>query len=242
MSDGHLLGHGDRQPLFEAFPFPLSREGRDPVSTDRRISILQRAKRNLLAQRLGTPVVHLSSGNQSGRLHMRSFQLLLRQQWDFVDEPVILQWSPEVASDLAWWSYAAHLLSGVSLVPLQLDVLFWSDASDQGWGANLLDQFVSGQWSPEEVHLSINLRELREICLGLHHFTPSLRGRTVGVFADNTTVLAYLRCQGGTLSLALNREAQFLLRWTETLQLFLQNTYLQNKKHTLTCLRWDWLL
>ena len=24
--------------------------------------------------------------------------------------------------------------------------------------------------------------------------------------------------------------------------LFRQNTYLQNKKHMLTCLRWDWLL
>ena len=26
------------------------------------------------------------------------------------------------------------------------------------------------------------------------------------------------------------------------LSLFRQNTYLQNKKHTLTCQRWDWLL
>ena len=26
------------------------------------------------------------------------------------------------------------------------------------------------------------------------------------------------------------------------LLLFRQNTYLQNKKHTLTCQRWDWLL
>ena len=37
MSDDHLLGHGDRLPLFEGFPH--SGEGRDPVGTDRRISI-----------------------------------------------------------------------------------------------------------------------------------------------------------------------------------------------------------
>ena len=147
----------------------------------------------------------------SGRLRMRSLQLLLHQQWDFVDESVVLQVSQEIASDFAWWSDANHLLSGVSLVPFQPDVLFWSNASDQGGGANLLDRFVSGQWSPEEVHLSINLRELRAIRLGLHHFAPSLRGSTVGVFVDNTTALAYLRRQGGTFSPALNREAPALL-------------------------------
>ena len=144
-----------------------------------------------------------------GRLRMRSLQLL-RQQWDFVDESVVLQWSPEVAFDLVWWSDASHLLSGRPLLVQRLG---------SGLGANLFDRFVSGQWSPEEVLLSINLRELRAIHLGLRHFAPSLKSRTVGVFVDNTTAFAHLCRQGGMFSPAINREAQLLLLWAESLQI-----------------------
>ena len=128
MSDGHLLGHGDRQPLFEGFP--LSGEGRDPVGADRRILSSRRQSviwRSVLG-RLSS-LCHMVPG---GRLRLRSLQLLLRQQWDFVDKSVVPAWSPEVASDLDWWSDASHLLSGVCLMSQQLDVLFWSNASDHG--------------------------------------------------------------------------------------------------------------
>ena len=33
-----------------------------------------------------------------------------------------------------------------------------------------------------------------------------------------------------------------VLLWVYIWHLFRQNTYLQNKKHMLTCQRWDWLL
>ena len=112
-----------------------------------------------------------------------------------------------------------HLLGGVSLVSPKPDVLFWSDASNQGWGANLLDHFVSGQWFWVEAGVSINLRELRVIRLGLHNFAPSLKDRTVGVFANNTTALACLCRQGSMFSLALSQEVQLLLRWAESLQI-----------------------
>ena len=65
--------------------------------------------------------------------------------------------------------------------------------------------------------MSINLRELRAIRLGLFHFRHSLVDRTVGAFSDNTTALSYIHKQEGTLSPALNQEAQLLLRWAELL-------------------------
>ena len=40
----------------------------------------------------------------------------------------------------------------------QLD--FWSHASDVGWGAHLGEEVTSDLWAPEEVELSINVREL----------------------------------------------------------------------------------
>ena len=95
----------------------------------------------------------------------------------------------------------------------QLDL--WSDALDVGWGAHLGDQVVSGLWSQEEIHSSINQRELLAIFYALQHFLPLVRNTSVAVFADNTTALAYLKNQGGTRSAVLNQTAQDLLRWAE---------------------------
>ena len=165
---------------------------------------------------------------------MRSLQLELRRCWDFLDESLVLSWTPEIEEDLAWWCDTDHLLQGVSFEVQHLDLLFWSDASDQGRGAHIYEQFVSGQWSDAERSLSINLRKLRTIRLGLLHFGPSLRGLTVGVFTDNTTALLYVKRQGGTFSVALNREAQLLLRWAESLDLSLVPQFIVGTQNVVT--------
>ena len=103
----------------------------------------------------------------------------------------------------------------------QPDLLFWSDALEQGWGTNLLDQFVLGCWSVMERSFSIKLRELQVICLGLLLFGPSLVGCMIDIFTDNTTALSYVHRQGRTFSPALNHEAQLLLCWAETMEVTL---------------------
>ena len=146
---------------------------------------------------------------------MQSLQLVLRSAWDFVDKSVVVEWSLSNQEDLLWWSGTANLLLGVSLEEVRPDLLFWSDASNQGWDAHLQDHFILALWSPAERSLLINLRELHAICLGLFHFRHFVRGLVVGIFVDNTTSLLYVGKQGGTFSLALNAEAQLLLRWAE---------------------------
>ena len=204
----HLSGDVSGEPLFEGFP--LAGEGFDLEITNRRNSVLQAARRRCLAQSSGSSLLSLPS--RSGmRLRMRSLQLELWHWWDFVDESVAVPWTPEIELDLLWWYDTDHLLQGVSLEVQHQDPLFRSDASDQGWGAHLHYQFVSSRWTPEERSLSINLRELWAIRLGLLHFGQSLQGKTVRVFTDNTTALSYVKRQGGTFSMALNQEAQLLL-------------------------------
>ena len=56
----------------------------------------------------------------------------------------------------------------------QLDL--WSDASDVGWGAHLGEEVASDLWAPEEVELSINVRELLAIERALLWFAPQLCG------------------------------------------------------------------
>ena len=150
-----------------------------------------------------------------GRLRMRSFQFVLHRYWDRVDPEALVRWSPEIQQDLLWWLNRDRLELGISLVQVSPQLDLWSDASDVGWGAHLSGQVVSGLWSHEEIHSSINQRELLAIFYALQHFLPLVRNTSVAVFADNTTALAYLKNQGGTRSAVLNQTAQDLLRWGE---------------------------
>ena len=163
---------------------------------------------------------HLSSLTQlipGGRLRMRSLQFALRSQWDpsRQEDTHLVSWDEVCLQDLVWWADGSKLDQGTSLESVSPDLMFWSDASDMGWGAHLQGDVVSGLWSEEEKTYSINWRELRAVRLGLLHFEDRLQGCPVALFCDNTTAIAYLRKQGGTVSSWLNEEAQAVLRWAE---------------------------
>ena len=152
-------------------------------------------------------LAHLVPG---GRLRMRSLQICLHRSWDRQDLEAPVSASVECLRDLQWWLHLPRLSLGVSLCQVSPDLHFWSDASDGG--AHLDRQIASGLWDSHQAALSINARELLAIKLGLLQFQSSLRGRTVAVFCDNTTAVAYLRKEGGTRSPLLNTLAQAILR------------------------------
>ena len=162
---------------------------------------------------------------------MRSLQSVLRRGWDFVSEEALIEWTPSCREDLLWWMAEDRLVKGCSLKVIPPDLMFWSDASDEGWGAHLGEHVVSGLWSPEERELSINLRELRAVRLGLEAFLGLVEGKTVAVFSDNTTAIAYLRKQGGTLSQSLNLEAQRILRWAESVSLTIRPQFILGEQN-----------
>ena len=109
----------------------------------------------------------------------------------------------------------------------------WSDASDVGWGAHLDRQVASGLWDSHQAALSINVRELLAVQLGLRQFQSSLQGCTVAVFCDNTTAVAYLCKEGGTRSPLLNPLAQEILRWTVSLSIRLAPQFLPGSNNVL---------
>ena len=168
-----------------------------------------------------------------GRLRMRSFQFVLHRSWDRVDPKALVWWSPEIHQDLLWWLNRERLELGISLEQVSPQLDLWSDASDVGWGAHLSDQVVSGLWCQEEIHSSINQRELLAMFYALQHFLPLVRNTSVAVFADNTTALAYLKNQGGTRSAVLNQTAQDLLRWAELHSVTLLPQFIMGRNNVL---------
>ena len=150
-----------------------------------------------------------------GMIRMRLLQLCLKDQWDFLDDQFQVSWSPLCREDLLWWSRVVQLREGVSLSIPAPDISFFSDASDVGWGALVGEHHASGLWLPHQKALSINMRELLAVQLGLQAFEFLLVGMSVALFCDNTTTVAYLRRSGGTFSATLNATALEILLWAE---------------------------
>ena len=151
-----------------------------------------------------------------GMIRMRLLQLCLKDQWDFLGDQFQVSWSPLCREDLLWWSRKVQLREGVSLSLPAPDISFFSDASDVGWGALVGEHHASGLWLPHQKALSINMRELLAVQLGLQAFEHLIVGMSVALFCDNTTTVAYLRRSGGTFSSTLNSTAREVLLWAES--------------------------
>ena len=75
--------------------------------------------------------------------------------------------------------------------------------------------------------------ELQAVCLALQQFLPLLRGKTVLVQMDNSTVQAYIAKQGGTHSLELCQMAQEILLWADRHHMSLIAQYIQGQRNIL---------
>ena len=154
-----------------------------------------------------------------GRLHMRPLQFLFLDQWrpirDPLDQEIFL--SNLFKSHLRWWLNRSLYTTGVPLRTPAPDLYLFTDSSMIGWGAHLepTGLVAHGLWSDEEQKFHINNLELRAVYLALIQFAPTINGKTVQLATDNTTVVSYIRRQGGTHSLLLFRETWKLLLWCQ---------------------------
>ena len=135
----------------------------------------------------------LASIVPGSRLRMWSLQLRLNSVGRLLPDSNSVAWDSSCLEDLWWWSDKSHLLVGLPLGLSHPSLSLFTDASDSGWGASLGEDHISGSWSPHCFSFSINHRELLAVLYGVQGFLPLLRHRSVSLFADNTTALAYLR-------------------------------------------------
>lgn len=103
---------------------------------------------------------------------------------------------------LLWWETPANLLGGSPFFPPPPSVTVTTDASLWGWGAHIGTDCVRDPWPLALTKKHINYLELPAIYWALMSFSH-LWGRTVQIPSDNTTAIASLNCQGGTVSRSL---------------------------------------
>ena len=163
-----------------------------------------------------------------GRLHLRPLQMFLRNQW----KPQILPYchqigmTTEILQHLKWWLQEDRYHQGI---PLRIDPpshTIFTDASLSGWGAHVEPEglLFHGVWTEDQSRLHINVLEMKAIFLSLSRAVHKVKNSTVLVSTDNTTVVAYIRRQGGTHSTVLSDEVWNVLNLclAHNIQLFYQ--------------------
>ena len=81
--------------------------------------------------------------------------------------------------------------------------------------------------------LHISLLEMKAMFLSLQSFQEVVAGCCMTAMCDNSTVVAYVNKQGGTVSRSLCSLASQLLRWTESLDVHLGARYLPGQSSVL---------
>ena len=145
-----------------------------------------------------------------GRLHLRPLQMSLHNQWQPQKLPLSHQicMTTKILHHLKWWLQEDRYHQGI---PLKIDPpshTIFTDASLSGWGAHVEPEglLFHGLWTEDQSGLHINVLEMKAI-LSLSRAAHKVKNSTVLVSTDNTTVVAYIRRQGGTHSTDLTEEA-----------------------------------
>ena len=160
---------------------------------------------------------------QLGRLHIRPLQFYLLEHWT----PASQDWETHIPilavllPHLSWWLQRENVMTGVQLASQVPTQTLYTDASSLGWGAYLEGQTVSGMWSSILQEDHINLLEMRAVLLALTHFKLCLKSQSVLLATDNTTVVAYLKNQGGTHCHSLYLLARDVLLLCSQYQIYL---------------------
>ena len=137
-----------------------------------------------------------------GRLHLRPLQVSLRNQWRPQNLPYShqIRMTSEILYHLKWWLQEDRYHQGI---PLKIDPpshTIFTDASLSGWGAHVEPEglLFHGLWTEDQSRLHINVLEMKAIFLSLSQAVHKVKNTTVLVSTDNTTVVAYIRHQGGS--------------------------------------------
>ena len=171
-----------------------------------------------------------------GRLHLRPLQLYLLAHWAPASKD--LKALVPVKHDLLdhhlrWWLDRTCTRAGMLLDIPEAQARLFTDASQSGWGAHLDTDQVSGSWSTREATLHINHLEMLAVLYALRAFRVQLTGLTVQLMSDNASVVAYIRKQGGTVSVPLYRLTREVLILARDAQITLLAKHIPGERNAL---------
>ncbi len=114
--------------------------------------------------------------------------------------------------DMNWW-LKYNNEDPLTIMKGAVDVVIYTDASDQGWGAVSQGVPTGGRWAPRERAFHINAKELLAVEFGLKSLLGQLKNKHIQIFSDNTTAVAFVRKMGGCKSRRCNAVALRIWNW-----------------------------
>ena len=159
----------------------------------------------------------------------KPLQISLHKLWQPQKFPLNHQigLTTKILQHLKWWLQEDLYLHGI---PMKIDPAshtIFTDASLSGWGAHVEPEglLFHGLWTEDQSRLHINVLEMKAILLSLTRAIHKVKNSTVLVSTDNTTVVAYIRHQGGTHSTVLTEEVWNILNLclTHNIQLLVKH-------------------
>jgi len=148
--------------------------------------------------------------------HVVRFNSRLSLPWDCV-VPI-----PQVVLlELQFWLYSIDSWNGRSFAPFNANVVITTDASETGWGSQVISPVVrspaaQGSWSSSELSLHINELEILAVSNGLraHVAANGWHDTSILIGIDNRCALSYLLKTSGRI-LKLARLIRKLVLWAE---------------------------
>ena len=122
-----------------------------------------------------------------------ALQFHLKEHWRYPQSlDSLLPWPETISAHLDWWQNPTNVMRGTDLHPKDHSIQLFTDASNEGWGADLEQTSTKGMGSNREKRLHINVLELKAVSLALRSFKDQCQNQTVLVATDNSTVVAYI--------------------------------------------------
>jgi hypothetical protein len=122
----------------------------------------------------------------------------------------LMVFDDEALSEIEWW------LNNVSNSYRPIEVAGYSittDASLIGWGCVCNDLKASGRWSSDEIHLHINVLELKAILFSLLSLFKDIQNSHIRVLSDSSTAVSYINNFGGVKSIQCHRVSKEIWLW-----------------------------
>ena len=161
-------------------------------------------------------------------LEMDKVQALRRARGNFDDKMLL---SDDSIREIHWWlSNVRQSGRPIRMGPPQL--MLFTDASNEGWGAHLGETAIGGRWSEKEKEEHINALELKAIQLGLEALCEG-EGVHIRIMTDSTTAMAYIKHHGGVRSEPCNEIAQQIWQWAERRDMWLSAAHIPGVENTL---------
>ena len=139
--------------------------------------------------------------------------------------------SVEAITEVKWWENNIVIKNGKDIRPGKISNYIETDASKIGWGALFEGTTTGGRWTEQESLLHINLLELKAVYFALQSLCSHLHNTHLCIKSDNSTTVAYLNNQGGSI-ISLFLQAKSIWLWCEERNIFITAVHIMGKTNT----------